>query len=108
MVLRRQSPDGKYRIHFISHDNLAVGCRKDYNPSTYEILYNDANYIELMQTKRAKICFFCNKKYQLPDAQNNDDKPQPEPIEDGDSSQSSSDDDTDTASEDEARSLPQA
>ena len=108
MVSKRQSPNGTYRIHFLSHDNITVGCRKDYNPSTYEIIYNDADYAELIRSKRAKVCFFCNRKYQLPDAPNNADKPQPEPVEDGDSSDISSDDDNDTTSEDEARKLPQA
>ena len=63
--------------------------------------------MELLQTKLAQICFFCNKKYQIPDTWAAEDTPQTEPIEDDDSSDSSSGDDNDTASEAEAQRLPQ-
>ena len=69
-------------------------------------MYSAKDYDEIMQSDKAKVCYFCDKKYDIPVSWTCQTTPETEQLEEEDSSDTDSDDDNDTASEQGAKEIP--
>ena len=59
-----------------------------------------------MQSNKAKVCYSCDKKYDLPASWTSQKTAETEQLGEEDSSDTDSDDDNDTASEQDAKEIP--